>query len=102
MYSYQSVSADKAMEIVQPGDNVYIQAAAGAPQDLIDALVRRAPHLKNVSIYHLHTDATAPYVEPQYEGIFEVFALFIGSNVRKAIWEGRANFIPCFYYLSDN
>lgn len=96
MSHYNHVPAEKALEIVRPGDNVYIQAAAGAPQKLIDALVARAPHLENVSIYHLHTEATAAYVNPEYKGIFEVFSLFIGSNVRKAIWEGRANFIPCF------
>ena len=96
MSHYNHVPAAKALEIVKPGDNVYIHAAAGAPQALIDALVERAPHLENVNIYHLHTDATAPYVNPEYKGIFEVYSLFIGSNVRKAIWEGRANFIPCF------
>ena len=96
MSHYNSVSASTALEIVKPGDHVYIHAAAAAPQMLIDALVEKAPNLKDVSIYHLHTDSTAEYANPEYEGIFEVYSMFIGSNVRKAIWEGRANFIPVF------
>ncbi len=94
--SAKFVSPQQALQIVKPGDSIYIHTAAAAPQVLIDALVERAPKLKNVKIYHLHTDATAPYVAPEYKGIFETNSLFIGSNVRKAIWEGRANFIPVF------
>ena len=96
MSHYNSVSASKALEIVKPGDKVYIHAASAAPQLLIEALVEKAPNLKDVSIYHLHTDAPAKYANPEYKGIFEVYAMFIGSNVRKAVWEGRANFIPVF------
>lgn len=90
------VSAPEALKVVKSGDNIYIHTAAAAPQVLIDALVERAPELKHVKIYHLHTESTAPYVLPQYKGIFETNALFIGANVRKAVWDGRANFIPCF------
>ena len=96
MSYHQTVPAATAMDFVKSGSNVYIHAAAAAPQKLIDALVAEAPRLKNVKIYHLHTESTADYTNPEYEGIFEVYALFIGANVRKAIWEGRANFIPCF------
>jgi len=96
MSQYQYVPAAKAMDFIQSGNNVYIHAAVAAPQTLIDAMVAQAPRLKDVNIYHLHTEATAEYVKPEYAGIFEVYSLFIGGNVRKAIWEGRANFIPCF------
>jgi len=93
-YAYQN--ALDALDVVQSGNNVYIHAAAASPQILIDALVAHATRLKGVQIYHLHTDAKATYVNPEYKGIFEVNSLFIGHNVRKATWEGRANFIPCF------
>lgn len=97
--SYQYISVEDALQYVLPNHNVYIQAAVGAPQALIDGLVAAAPRLHNVKIYHLHTNSTAEYSHPEYEGIFEVNSLFIGGNVRQAIWDGRANFIPVF--LSD-
>lgn len=89
-------SAAEALKIVKSGDTIYIHTAAAAPQVLIDALVARADDLRNVKIYHLHTEATALYVRPEYKGVFDTYSLFIGANVRKAIWEGRANFIPVF------
>jgi 4-hydroxybutyrate CoA-transferase len=94
--STKTVSPQQALKIVKPGDSIYVHTAAAAPQVLIDALVERASELKKIKIYHLHTEATAPYVDPKYKGIFETNSLFIGANVRKAIWEGRANFIPVF------
>jgi 4-hydroxybutyrate CoA-transferase len=49
-----------------------------------------------VHLYHLHTEGVAPYVEAQYEGIFELHSFFVGANVRQATWEGRADYIPVF------
>ena len=94
--SHSLTPASEALKVVKPGNNIYIHTAAAAPQFLIDALVARSSELKNVKIYHLHTESTAPYVMPEYKGIFETNALFIGANVRKAVWDGRANFIPVF------
>ena len=85
-----------ALSAVKSGDNVYIHTAAAAPQALVKGLIERAPELKNVNIYHLHTEGEAAYCGPEYEGIFNTNAFFIGANVRKAINQGRASYIPIF------
>ncbi|MEM9390302.1 MAG: acetyl-CoA hydrolase/transferase C-terminal domain-containing protein [Bacteroidota bacterium] len=85
-----------ALSAVKSGDNVYIHTAAAAPQGLVRGLVERAPELKHVNIYHLHTEGEAPYCNPEYEGIFNTNAFFIGANVRRAIRENRASYIPIF------
>jgi acyl-CoA hydrolase len=74
---------------------------AGAPQHLLQEMVKLADHLQNVEIYHLHTEGDAPYTRPEFEGIFHTNAFFIGKNVRKAIAEGRGSYIPvfCLKYL---
>lgn len=89
-------SASEALNVVKSGDRVFIHSVAMAPQYLIENLVAKAPHLQNVEIIHLHTEGIAPYVEPQYEGIFHLNSIFVGSNVRKATQEGRADYIPVF------
>lgn len=89
-------SAAEAVKVIKSGDRVFIHSVAMAPQILIDAMVERAPELRNVTIVHLHTEATAPYVEPQYEGIFNLNSFFLGKNARKATQEGRADYIPVF------
>lgn len=93
---YSPVSADEAVKVIKSGHSVFIHTAAASPQMLIDAMVRRSEELKNVNIYQLHTENKADYAEPKYQGIFEIYSLFIGGNVRKATWDGRANFVPCF------
>ncbi|HMQ00100.1 MAG TPA: acetyl-CoA hydrolase/transferase C-terminal domain-containing protein [Cyclobacteriaceae bacterium] len=90
------MQASEALKVVKPGDKIFIHSVAAAPPVLIDALVARAHELKDVKIYHLHTEGEAPYARPEYEGIFEVNAFFIAKNIRQAIAEGRGSYIPAF------
>ena len=92
----QYTTAEEAVKVIQSGNHVFIHSVAAAPQILIDAMVARSGELRNVNIYHLHTESTAPYVEPQYEGIFRLKSFFVGSNVRRATQENRADYIPVF------
>ncbi|MCC7153635.1 MAG: acetyl-CoA hydrolase/transferase family protein, partial [Bryobacterales bacterium] len=57
-----------------------------------------APHLANVEIVHMLTLGTAGYAKPEYQGCFRANALFIGSNVRGAVCEGRADYTPIFLH----
>lgn len=89
-------TAEEAVKVIKSGDTVFIHSVAMAPQLLIDSMVARAPELRDVTIVHLHTEATAPYVEPQYEGVFNLNSFFVGHNARRATMEGQADYIPVF------
>ncbi|WP_425390457.1 acetyl-CoA hydrolase/transferase family protein [Ekhidna sp.] len=89
-------SAEKAVSIIESGDSVFIHTAGAAPQALIKAMTNRGDELRDVTIYQLHTEGNAPYCDEKYKGVFKVKALFVGSNVRSAINDGRAEFIPSF------
>lgn len=60
------------------------------------ALVARAADLHGVEIIHMATMGSAEYTRPEYEGSFRHNALFIGANVRQAVQESRADYIPIF------
>ncbi len=90
------VDAEEAARLVEPGQRVYVHEASMAPVSLIEALAARAPELSDVQVAHLHTNAPAPYVEPSCEGRLRHVALFVGPNVRAAVNEGRADFVPVF------
>ena len=92
----KTVSAAEALKAVKTGHNIFIHTAAAAPQALIKALVERGPELRDVKIYQLHTEGPAPYSDEQWAENFEVNALFIGANIRKAVQAGRASYIPIF------
>ncbi len=57
------------------------------------------PELEGVKIVHLHAEGPAPHLAPEMEGHFLHRALFIGPNARRAVSEGRAEYVPVF--LSD-
>jgi acyl-CoA hydrolase len=97
-FSYKAISAAEAVKVIKSGDHVHLSSVASAPQCLIDAMCDRgrAGELRDVHIHHLHTEGCAPYVEPQFEGVFQHDAFFVGGNVRKAVQAGFADYIPVF------
>lgn len=62
----------------------------------MDALVARADELREVELVHLHTEGEAIYARPEFRESFFVNNLFIGGNVREAVAEGRADYVPVF------
>ncbi|ATL46772.1 4-hydroxybutyrate CoA-transferase [Chitinophaga caeni] len=90
------MTAQEAIQLVQPGHSVFIHSAAATPKELVKALAQRSGELSNVRISSIHTEWEAPYVEPGNVHAFEVNAFFVGSNIRKAVNDGRANYIPMF------
>ena len=90
------IQANDAISLIRPGSNIFIQTAAAAPLQLIQALVRKADTLQDITIYQMHTEGPAPYAAPGLEHIFKVNCFFIGANLRKAVQEGRADYIPVF------
>ncbi|MBS1598879.1 MAG: acetyl-CoA hydrolase/transferase family protein [Bacteroidetes bacterium] len=85
-----------AISIIKPGSNLFIQTAAAAPQQLINELVNKAHQLHDITIYQMHTEGAAPYANPEFKDIFKVNCFFIGANLRKAVQEKRADYIPVF------
>lgn len=98
LINYKTVTPDEAVKVIKSGDHVHLSSVASAPQCLIEAMCRRgdAGELKDVHIHHLHTEGPAPYTEPRYEGVFQHDAFFVGSNVRKNVQAGYADYIPIF------
>ena len=45
---YKIVSAQEAVKVIKSNDRIYIQAAAAAPQILINAMTERASELKTL------------------------------------------------------
>lgn len=95
-YKRKLCSAEEAVKSIKSGDSIYVQSNAAAPHRIIDAMLARAPKLEGVQIIHLGTLGSAEYAKPEFAASFRVKALFIGANVREAINEGRADYMPIF------
>jgi len=96
IYRRKVTSPEEAVKVIRSGHRIYMGGGAGVPIKLIQALVDHARGLQNVEIVHMLTFGDAPYVSPEYEGIFRHNALFISGNVRQAVNKGRADFTPVF------
>ena len=93
---YKAVSAEEAVKVIKSNSRVYIQAAAAAPQVLINAMSARHEELSNVEICQLHTEGEAPYANPELRESFHVNSFFIGANVRHTLKAGNGSYTPVF------
>jgi acyl-CoA hydrolase len=87
---------EEAVGLIKSGSNIFIHTAAAAPQQLIKGLTARARELSDITIYQMHTEGDASYAGPEFADIFKVNCFFISPNIRKAVQEGRAQYIPVF------
>jgi acyl-CoA hydrolase len=98
-YKQKIMPASEALRCVQSGMRVYIHPGCAEPEVLAEALIGRAPFVRDVEIVHLLTLGSANYVTPEMAGHFRHNAMFIGGNVRAAVNDGRADYTPI--YLSE-
>ncbi len=95
-YRSKLMNASEAVRCVESNMRVYIHPGCAEPEALVEALMARAPFVKNVEVMHLLTFGTSPYCAPEMEGHFRHNALFVGPNVREAVYAGRADYTPIF------
>lgn len=93
----KTTSAARAVQYIKSNDSIFVHTAGATPNVLVDALTARHSELRNVKIYHMHTEGKAPYARSEYSESFQVNSFFVGSNVRTATQEGYADFIPSFF-----
>jgi 4-hydroxybutyrate CoA-transferase len=95
-YRSKLVTAREAVNCVESGMRVYIHPGCAEPEALVEALMSRAPYVKDVELIHLLTHGTSPYCAPEMAQHFRHNALFVGGNVREAVNAGRADYTPIF------
>lgn len=91
------VSADEALKCVKDNDRVVIGHACGEPQALTGALKQRIPQLSGVETYTMIGMGESAYCLPESRGHVQHKSLFVGGNERKAVAEGQAEYIPCYF-----
>ncbi|MFO7652047.1 MAG: GNAT family N-acetyltransferase [bacterium] len=93
-YKDKLKTAVQALEVLRPGQRVFIGSACGTPQKLVQALVDQP--IEDVEIVHLLTLGVAGYAQEKMASRYRANAFFISANVRPAVWEGRADYTPIF------
>lgn len=96
VHARRVATVEQAVALIAPGRRLLIGSGAAEPVSLVEGLVNHGLHLADNEIVHLLTLGPAPYVRPELGHRFRHAAFFIGPNVREAVQEGRADFIPVF------
>jgi 4-hydroxybutyrate CoA-transferase len=94
-YTSRVTNPEEAVAEIASGQRVFVTGNCSVPQVLLEALVARASHLRDVELIQVLSIGEARYAEPAMEGHIRVNTLFISDNVRRAVNEGRADFTPC-------
>jgi acyl-CoA hydrolase len=95
-FAAKVTTPENAIRAIPAHTRILISSGAGEPVRLVESMVAHGDHLEGNEIVHILTLGPAPYVQPGLEHRFRHTAFFIGANVRAAVQEGRADFMPIF------
>ncbi len=99
MYKQKLMSAEDLVSHIKSDSLCASADAFGEPQAIVDALAERVLKGEVSGINHQLLLPSRPwrYLEPDMAGKFTLTTWFTSGLARKAIWEGRADFIPNNY-----
>ncbi len=89
-------TGEEAVKAIKPGDRVYIHGGAATPTYLLDKLAERAGELWNVELVSISLQGRAAIMDPKFKDSFRMNSLFVSENVRQAVNDGRADYVPIF------
>jgi len=97
-YKSKLATAEEAVSEIKSNNRVYISGNAASPYVLMNALAEKKDELENVELVHVLLLGEDPLSRPEMEGHFRHNSLFVGPADRKAINEGRADYVPIFLH----
>jgi acyl-CoA hydrolase len=96
MKATKYISAEEAVKAIKSGDRVFVHGGAATPHHLLNKMVERASELWDVELISISLQGPAPFAEKRYKDNFRVNSLFVSPNMREAVNDGRADYIPVF------
>lgn len=97
------VTAKEAMErVIKSNQNIFVQGGAAAPLTLLNGLAdfvrENKKSVSGVKLHHVHLEGKLGVYDPDLDGHIRGQNMFIGASARKAVQEGRGDFIPVFLH----
>ncbi|MHC4210702.1 MAG: acetyl-CoA hydrolase/transferase family protein [Planctomycetota bacterium] len=97
-YKSKLQTPEQAVQRIQSGHRVYYAGNAAIPQALVRALAQRKDELKDVQLSHVLLLGEDPLSAPEMAQSFRHNSLFVGPADRKAVNDGRADYVPIFLH----
>ena len=89
-------TAEKAVEIIESGNRVFIHGSAATPLSLVNALLKRAGDIKDVELMAISTLGTINWNQPEVQKSFYLNSLFVSANVREWVNSSYGDYVPVF------
>jgi acyl-CoA hydrolase len=90
------ISAEQALQAIKPGHRLFVHGGAATPQFLLKTLTERADELWNVELVSISMQGEAPVADKRFKESFRINSLFVSQNIREAVNDGRADYVPIF------
>ncbi|HEX8039290.1 MAG TPA: acetyl-CoA hydrolase/transferase C-terminal domain-containing protein [Chryseosolibacter sp.] len=90
------MTGEEAISIIKPGNRVFVHGGAATPHFLLRKLAERASSLWDVEIVSISLQGDAVIADKKYRDSFRINSLFVSQNVREAVNDGRADYVPIF------
>lgn len=96
-YNERCITVNEAVEKIKSGDRIVFGHAVAEPGIIADALVGNKHRYHDVEIVHMVCMGKGEYCKPEMQEHFTHNSLFIGTNTREAVYEGRGDYTPCYF-----
>jgi len=96
MIEIKYLTAAEALEIVKPGNRVFIHGSAATPVVLVEALQERHHELYNVELVSITTLGNVNFDRPEHRKSFFFNSLFVSAATRKVVNSEDGDYVPIF------
>lgn len=90
------ITAAEAVNIVNPGDRVFIHGSAATPVSLVKALQSRHRELHDVELVSITNMGPLDFNHPDYRKSFFFNSLFVSANTRAVANSEAGDYVPVF------
>lgn len=90
------ITSEESVKVVKPGDRIFIHGGAATPHHLLEALSHRSDELWNIELVSISMQGRSVLTDPKFKDSFRLNSLFVSDNVREAVNDGRADYVPIF------
>jgi len=89
-------SAEQAVQVVKPGNRVFIHGSAATPVHLVKALQARHAELNNVELVSITNMGHLDFDNPEFRKSFFFNSLFVSANTRSVANSNDGDYVPIF------
>ncbi|CAN5596711.1 acetyl-CoA hydrolase/transferase C-terminal domain-containing protein [soil metagenome] len=89
-------SAENAIKLIESGNRVFVHGGAATPQVMLDCMAEHAARFSGVEIVSISLQGKIKIADKSLRQNFRINSLFVSENVREAVNDGRADYVPIF------